>query len=365
MEQETTRLPKELAALKRENYEIIFLGWDRSGQALPHPPKDRDYREIQLRFKAPWGIRILPFLPIWWFFVLFQLMVLRWDIAHATNFDSIIPTVIAGKLKRKPVIYEIVDVYTDMVLLPKLIRNVGIKLDRFFMRLVDAVIVVDEGQIAEFGGIPNSKIVPVYDIPPDTFNKVDINQPKNKVFTLFYAGIFYKARRLNLDKVVAAIRNIDNVKLVISGQGDQVEEIKEWCRQMPDKVEFLGFISNEEVFQRSRTADLLLVARTPEVPGHRYNCGSTFLRSMMCGRPFLANKDTATANKVYEENCGLAVAADSIAEIREAIVKLKENPELCQELGANAKQAYEQRYNWGIMEQRLIDLYRDIASKPR
>lgn len=366
MEQETTRLPKELEVLKREKYEITLLCWDRKGQvpsSCSRKEKGNDYKEIRLEFRAPWGVKVLPFLPVWWLFVFFQLMVTKWDIAHVTNFDSIMPTAIAGKFKRKPVIYEIVDVYADIILLPKVIRNVGIKLDRLFMRFVDAVIIIDERQDEEFGGIPNSKIVPVYDTPPDTFNRIDVSQRKNEVFTLFYAGVFHKARRMNLDKVVAAIKDIDNVKLVVSGYGDQVEEIKEWSRKMPDKVEFLGFISHEEVWQRSCTADLLLVARTPVIPGNRYNCGSTFLRAMMCGRPFLANKDTATADKVSKENCGLVVNADNITEIREAIIKLKENPELCKELGANAKKAYEQRYRWEIMEQRLMALYREIAGR--
>ncbi|MCL0076727.1 glycosyltransferase family 4 protein [Dehalococcoidia bacterium] len=362
IEQDIIRLPKEIKALKREGYKITFLGWDRQCKVPLFPQKEQedDCRQIRLGLKAPWGIKILPFLPIWWFFVFFKLMVTRWDIAHATNFDSIIPTVIAGRLKRKPVIYEIVDVYADMVLLPKIIRDTGIRLDKLFIRFADAVIVIDEAQIQGFGEIPNSKIVPIYDTPPDTFDKIDVTQQKNETFTLFYAGFFCKARRMNLDKVISAIKNIDNVKLVIAGYGDQVDEIEEWSRKMPDKIEFLGFISHEEVFQRSSTANVLIVARTPVIPGNKYNCGSTFLRAMMCGRPFLANKDTATADKVCKENCGLVVDANNIEEIKEAIVKLKENPELCKEFGANARKAYEQRYRWEIMEQRLIGLYKEI-----
>jgi glycosyltransferase involved in cell wall biosynthesis len=364
MEQESTRLPKEFDVLKQENYEIIFLSWDRKGQVLPHTPKVKEtsFKELRFRLKAPFGIKILPFLPVWWLFVIFKLLTTKWDVAHVTNFDSLIPVIIAGKIKRKPVIYEIVDVYADMILLPRVIRDIGVKMDKLSIRFVDAVIIIDEEQIKEFGGIPNSKIITVYDTPPETFHEIKIKQRQNKVFTIYYGGVFYKARKFNLDKIVAAIRDIDDIKLVISGHGDQIDEIREWARSMPDKVEFLGFISQEEVWQHSCTADLLLVARTPVVAGHRYNCGSTFLRAMMCGRPFLANKGTATAEKVIRENCGLVVNADDISGIKQAIIKLKKNPQLRQELGANARKAYEQRYRWEIMAQRLIKLYRDIIS---
>jgi glycosyltransferase involved in cell wall biosynthesis len=367
MEQEVTRIPKEFDALKQENYEIIFLSWDRKGQSARQTPKAKGagYKELRFRLKAPFGIKILPFLPIWWLFVAFKLLVTKWDLAHVTNFDSLIPVIIAGKLKRKPVIYEIVDVYADMILLPSVIRAIGIGTEKLFMRFVDAVIIIDEGQIKEFGGIPNSKIITVYDTPPETFKEIRISQKQNETFTVYYGGVFYKARHFNLDKIVAAIKDIDDIKFVISGLGDQVDEIREWSCSMPDKVEFLGFISQKEVWQRSCTADLLLVARTPAVLGHIYNCGSTFLRAMMCGRPFLANKGTATADKVIQENCGLVVKDDDINEIKAAIIKLKKSPKLRRELGANARKAYEQRYRWEIMAQRLITLYRDIIGAKR
>ncbi|MBT9151538.1 MAG: GDP-mannose-dependent monoacylated alpha-(1-6)-phosphatidylinositol monomannoside mannosyltransferase [candidate division WS2 bacterium] len=362
VEQSIIRLPKEIIALRREGYEITALCWDRDCKSLRREKKD-DYNEIILNFKAPWGIKILPLLPIWWTFVFLQLMTTRWDIAHATNFDTIIPTVIAGKLKRKPVIYEIVDVYADMILLPKVIRNMGISVDKFFMRFADAVIVIDEAQIKGFGRIPNSKVIAVYDTPPNTFDVVDINHRENAAFTLFYAGNFSRGRRPNIDKIFAAVNSVDGVKLVISGYGDLIGEIEEWSRKIPDKIEFLGFISHEEVFQRSSTADLLIVARTSVIPNNRYNCGSTFLRALMCGRPFLANKDTATADKVVKENCGLVVDGNDAEGIKEAIMKLRDNPELCEELGANARRAYEERYSWEIMEQRLLTLYQELTDE--
>lgn len=359
-----SRMLKEWNTLRNEGYPVTLLCWDREREtASSEPGKTRDrYPEILLRLKAPVGVRILSLLPIWWCFVFIHLMRLKWDIAHVINFDSIIPATIAAKLRGKPVIYEIEDAYVDEIVLPKVVRYICIQVDKLFMRLAKAVIVIDEAQVGEFGGIPNSRIVPVYDTPANTFDKIDISPHKNEAFTLFYAGFFFKARRMNLDKIFAAIKNIEGVKVVIAGSGDQVEEIKEWSGRMPDKIEFLGFISPEEVLQWSTTANLLFVARTPEIAANKYNCGSTFLRALMFGRPFLANQGTATGDKVVEENCGLVVDANNAEEIREAIVKLKDNPELCKELGTNGRRAYEQRYSWKIMEERLLSLYQELSN---
>jgi glycosyltransferase involved in cell wall biosynthesis len=95
-------------------------------------------------------------------------------------------------------------------------------------------------------------------------------------------------------------------------------------------------------------------------PVNKYICGSKILEAMMCGRPILVNEGTSTANKVLEENCGLVVDANNIEEIKKAIIRLRDTPELCEELGANARKAYEERYSWGIMEKRLLDLYRGL-----
>jgi len=81
----------------------------------------------------------------------------------------------------------------------------------------------------------------------------------------------------------------------------------------------------------------------------------------MCGKPILVNKGTSTAYKVHKENCGLVVDAYNIEEIENAIIKLKENPGLCQRLGVNGREAYERRYSWEIMKHRLLSLYQEIV----
>ncbi len=67
------------------------------------------------------------------------------------------------------------------------------------------------------------------------------------------------------------------------------------------------------------------------------------------------------ADMVEKENCGLVVDSNSVDEIRKAIVRLKESFELCRQLGANGRRAYEQKYNREIMEQRLLTLYRSMG----
>jgi len=359
---EETRRPKELETIRRAGYAATLLSWNKGHKDffLWQEEMGDFCREIQLRFRAPSDKALLFFFPIWWTFVFSWLILSKWDIAHVLNFDSVIPTIIAGRLKRKPVIYEIMDTYEDHIILPHKIRDISLKIDKLFIRLASSIILVDEMQIEEFGGIPNSRIVVIYDSPLDYINELNNANNNNTKFTMFYAGWFSKIRRLNLDKLFSAIENINNVKLIIGGYGE-VEEIKEASLAMPGKVQFIGKITHKEVLRGSIEADLLFVLRDPIILENRYICGSKILEAMMCGNPILANKGTSTANKVREENCGLVVDANNVEEIRAAIIKLRDNPGLCKELGTNSRKAYEERYSWKIMEKRLLKLYKTLC----
>ncbi|MBT9139419.1 MAG: hypothetical protein DDT31_02003 [Syntrophomonadaceae bacterium] len=319
---------------------------------------------MRLRLKAPYGIKILPFLPIWWCFEFFWLMVKRWDIVHAINFDSIIPAVIAGKLKRRPVIYEIFDVYADMVVLPQLVRRIGIYIDKIFMRLANAVIIVDETRLDQLNEIPNTNIAVIYNSPPDFSMQVNSScQTRGNVskFSIFYAGLL--STRRSLDKIIMAVKAIEDTELIIAGFGDQVKEIKKSAAENPGKVHFIGQATHTEVLELTSSANLLFSLYDPVVPQHKFASSNKLFEAMMANKPILVSKGTTMADIVERENCGLIVDCNSVDEIKKAIVRLKDSPELCRQLGANGRRAYEQKYNWEIMEQRLLSLYQEIDRK--
>lgn len=365
---DSPRLIKEVDLLEQNGYSITLLGWDRTGKTLLMPRKmSCSLSEITLRTKAPQGIRVLPFLLAWWFFELLWLIRADFDCVHAINFDSIIPAVIAGRLKNKPIIYEVLDTQTDFAFFPRIVRWVGIRIDKFLMKLVDAVVLVDEMQIEEFGGIPSSDVVVAYDSPPDFFEimNVEYYNKGNEPFTIFYVGKLSAARRLNLDRIFTAASEIDDVKIVIAGYGDLTEEIEDWAHKMPEKMVFIGRISYSEALERSFESDLLFSIRDPLMPTHKYICGCKMLEAMMCAKPILVGNGTSTADKVSRANCGILVDGNNIEEIRKAIITLKESKVICNQLGRNGRRAYETIYGWEIMKRRLSDLYFKVLNKDR
>jgi glycosyltransferase involved in cell wall biosynthesis len=352
------RVPKETRILRENYFNITFLGWNRelrkTGSKITDSSK---INQVLMNLKAPYGKKIILYIPIWWFFEFFWLISHRWDIVHVVNLDSLLPAFLVAKIKNKKIIYEILDTYEDLNIIPKLLRDFIISIDKIFMKNSDIVILVDENQIQEFNGIPNNNAIVLYDSPPDLFTKDKIKNEKWEEFTLFYAGVLFKERNLNIEKIIQAVQEIDNVQLIIAGYGNLVDDIKYYSSLTPNKIKYIGILSNVKAMEMCAEATLMFQLREPTVLINKYICGSTLLNAMMCGTPILVNKGTSTAEKVLNENCGLVINANNVEEIKNAIIKLRDDSELRTELGKNGRRAYVNKYNWEIMENKLLDIY--------
>lgn len=357
-------LEKEIDTLQRGGYAVTLIAWDRERRAFTgeKTAMPDDYQEHLLRLKAPWSVKILFVLPVWWCFEFYSILKTKCDIVHAIDLDSIMPAEIAARLKGKPVIYQIYDVYADRAVLPRAVRSIAIFFEKLFMRFATAVQISNETQVKEVNGIPNKTVVPIYSPAPDYLKGK--NPPVNEIFTILYAGVLYRSRELNIDKVLQAIKDIDGVKLVIAGYGDMEEDIRQWARDSDGKAEFLGRLTYQQVLERTIASDLLFGLYTPSTPTTKYAASANkLMEAMMAKKPILVTKDTAMADLVKAEDFGLALDPENVSEIREAIIKLKNDHELYRRFAANARRAYERTYNREVMEKRLMDLYDKILNK--
>ena len=384
------RAVKIMKTLLENGFRVRFMGWDR-GVTVPRSEKSRISNleeETYFNFKSPWGKRSLAFLPFWWAFLFYKLMTIEWDAAHVIQIISLPPVAIAGKIRRKQVVYDILDTYEDSIMIPTIFRNMFMAVDKLFIRMSSNIVLADEEQIKEFNGIPHSHIAVLYDSPDDIKNQLDnqgspqgiprgslqgnqqgkqiISQLQNRTnnhpddkFILFFAGQLNPGKKLNLENMFEAVRTVDDVKIIIAGHGDLVGKIKNYSDEMKGKIEFIGEINHDEVLNRSLNSNALFMIRDSILPVNKYICGSKVLEAMMCSKPIIVSHNTSTALKVATENCGLVVDPHDIEDIKKSITTLKNNPKLCQELGSNGRIAYQERYSWNIMEKRLMEIYNE------
>jgi glycosyltransferase involved in cell wall biosynthesis len=287
----------------------------------------------------------------------------KWDIIHTADFDAFVPALLAARLKRKPIIYDIYDVYADSVSLPKLARWIVLHVERYFAKLTDVLIMTSEGHRHRLGLDSSGKVNLIYNICK--YIAGDAKPRDNRNFRIFYAGTLYKSALLNLDKIIMAISNLNDVELAIAGYGDDYEDdLKALVRHNNIKnVQFLGKLPRKDVLQETMNSDLLFVLYDPALPINAISLPHKLFDALTYGKPILVPKDTVLGRFVTTHDCGVPVNCRSPEDIKAAITRLKNDSEFYNRLAVGARKAYEQEYNWQVMKRRLLGVYDKILSK--
>jgi glycosyltransferase involved in cell wall biosynthesis len=350
-------------SLADNGYDVTLLVWDRQGNV--EVDQNSGFSVHRCTFRASYDtLWVIFYLPIWWTYEFIFLLKTDCSIIHACDIDTIIPAVLVKMVKNVKLNYTIYDFFADTLSdrTPGFIRNFIAFFEKTMIRFTDLVILVDETRYPQINGAKINKIAYIYNTPPDHY---EIRQNPDHfsgldTFLLFYAGAFQKDR--GLIYVLDAIIDLKHILLIIAGSGPESEMLSKYFKRDPEKIQYMGFISYEQVIDKTLKADALFAFYDPSLPNNRYASPNKLFESMMCGKPIITNNGTSMAEIVRKENCGLVVPYGDINAIKHAILTLKEDPELCKHLGANARKAYEQKYSWTIMEKRLVSAYKNLSN---
>jgi len=92
---------------------------------------------------------------------------------------------------------------------------------------------------------------------------------------------------------------------------------------------------------------------------YEYGMGNKVLEAMMCGVPIITNISYEFINEI---KCGLMVKYGDLEEIESAIITLRDNLDMRTYLGNNGRKAFLEKYNWEIMEKKLIETYEKLIN---
>jgi len=357
------RIEKEAKTLSKSGYDVTVLAWGRYGKNHLREENRLGYAIRRFQFRAPWGVRVIFFLPFWWTFEFIWLLRNKWDVVHSADFDTLIPALFAAKIKNKPIIYDIFDFYADVVPLPGILRKLVVGLDKFLMGFVDAIIVVDPSRLRQIDKEHDPSTMVIYNSPSnDSEVDVRLQKTKDELFRIFYAGVLSQDR--DFKSLVDASVGLSDVKIEIAGYGYYEGEMKELSLNNA-QITYMGPIAYDTVIQKTLQSDLLFALYDPSVPNNRYASPNKLFEAMMCRKPILVSDGTAMAEIVREVDCGLVVPYGDVDALKRAILALKSDPVLCKRLGENGRKAYETKYGWEIMEQRLLELYEKLDPEQR
>jgi len=160
---------------------------------------------------------------------------------------------------------------------------------------------------------------------------------------LFYVGRLDRIKRIDLT-IRAMAETRGTFKLKVAGKGPQLKELQATVHELglTDRVEFLGFVSDEEVVDLY--AGCFAVALTP----HDEDYGFTTLEACFAGKPVVTTDDAGGILEWVDDGVTGLVAAPEPAAIAEKIDHLAADRALCERFGAAGRERVRAEVSWPL-----------------
>jgi len=366
------RVYNEARALVKADFRVTVIAWDRDKQNPPSQTWD-GIEIIRLRtrllpqkhnFSSP--LWVAPNMLLWQQQAFHQALKLHkeepFDAIHCHDMDTLN---IGVRLKKKlglPLIYDAHEIYGYMMHrhFPHPIANLFLWWEKRLLPKVDRIINVGEAQKQYFTSITNKPIPLIRNCKP--LQSLEYQPPDNHGdFTLLYIGGLAYQRGVMM--LVHAAKDMAGVRCLIGGIGQQsyVAELEKECSKTSN-VTFLGKVPFEEVIPMTKKVDCIFCMFDPTDLNNITGAPNKLFEAMVCGRPIICTKGTYSGEVTEQEKVGLSVEYTEAA-LKDAIIKLRDNPELREALGRNALNAAIRTYNWKRQETKLLELYQDVLAQ--
>lgn len=298
---------------------------------------------------------------------------------------------IAKKFNKKPIIYNLQDIFPDSLagtgLAKKggLLWKIGRVIENFTYCNADKIIVISQDFKRNImaKGVPEEKIevvynwvdqnaiVPVKDEDNELFEEFGISRDK---FRVVYAGNLGNAQNIGI--IVEAAKRLkdnDNIEFVIFGTGGLEDEIKAIkAKEQLDNLKILPLQPYERVAKVYGLGHVCIVACKPGLGGAAMPSKTWSI--MSSGRAVLANFDEGELKEILDggsdlrhaqgpQPCGIFTKAGDLEGFVNAIEELSQHPERCAEMGRNGRQFILENLTREVGTQKYVDVIKSVVTK--
>jgi glycosyltransferase involved in cell wall biosynthesis len=341
-------------------HSVLVLGWNREKHQT-ETIGSNNFRIELFNLKAPRGkASIVAYLPLFWIWVLVNLCRYKPDVVHACDLDTVLPCLLYKTIFGKKLVFDVCDRYAMAYISPRLrtIYSIVNHLEEKCVTKADVLITVSEKLLKSFPAIPQT-VALVMNCADDEEISIELQDEKDnrqEIFRLVYVGNIVKNR--GLKEIAMAMKNLDDVKLVMAGHILD-KEIFDSLVKMP-RVEYKGVLKYQDSINLICNSDVMMILYDPKIPNNIFSCSNKIFEAMMCGLPIITNVSSDIVKD--EVNCGVSVDYDDVNQIKSAIIKLRNDPEMQKRFADNGRLAFLQKYNWKSMDGKLSQIYDALLS---
>ena len=338
------------SSLSSAGYDVTLIGRKRKYSA---PLAEQPYKQVRLKLNIEKGKKFYFHLNRKLFY---YLMKQDFDVVCAVDLDTILPCYWAAKLKKKKIVYDAHEYFTEV---PELVNRNAVKriwemIEKVTVPRVDAAYTVSES----IANLFTAKYKIDFDVIRNLPLKSDFipKEPKEKY--IIYQGALNEGR--GIEALLLAMYNI-NSKLILAGEGDLSEDLRKMVKKMKlqDKVEFTGYLRPEKLKKMTENAFIGINLLENKGLSYFYSLSNKFFDYIQAGVP------SVTINfpeyKLLSEKYNVVLLVEDLkAEtISGAINKLLDDPQLYGKLQQNCLNAREE-LNWEQEEQKLLSIYKNL-----
>ena len=295
------------------------------------------------------------------------------DLYAAHDLPPLLPTVLAAKLRRKPVVYRAHELWSETQ------AHVPFAwfwrfLDRSLVPLCDQVVTPEENRSRiyreEFGAKRPPLTVrncPPYKSPIESTRLRDELARQGIAFStiVLYQGLIDSMRCI--EEVAEATRYFDEgVVLVIIGSGWGKWTDASSVLSGHDRIVVLPRVPYGELPTYTASADIGILLYRNDCRNNYYCAPNKVFEYMMMGLPVIAANYPGMLALVEGGGVGLCVDPQDPKQIAAVVNRMAADPEARRSMRANGLQLSRERYNWENEFRPLFERYRSLlADAPR
>jgi len=181
-------------------------------------------------------------------------------------------------------------------------------------------------------------------------------------FLVVYVGSLYPYK--GIATVLEAAGHLPEFRFLLLGGSD--DQITKWRGRFPDleNVRYRSFVPNAEVPSYLAASDACLVPNSASDRTADFTYSLKLYEYMAAGRPVVASAFPSLRSVIGEGDAGILVPPDDAKAVADALVRLREDPSLCQRLSTEGRRRAAEA-SWGERARALLSRFApDLLKAP-
>ncbi|NND66704.1 MAG: glycosyltransferase [Halioglobus sp.] len=153
--------------------------------------------------------------------------------------------------------------------------------------------------------------------------------------------------------------------LTIVGDGPLAAELAARCRALgvEDAVTFTGAVANHDVPGYLQRAAVTVFPSIVTDSGDQEGTPVAIMEALACGCAAVVSDYPGARDIIVDGRTGLLVPQRSPEALARALLRLYQDPALCAALGAGGRKHVQAQYDWRVISDRFLDVFRDILEQ--